>query len=281
MKSIDLHIHTNASDGKYSPQEIVDFAIQKGMNKIAITDHDTISAIEEAINYSRGKNIEIINGVEISCEEEKLGIENIHIIGLFIDYKNKNFLELLNKLRDYRVEQKREMVRKLNELGYEINFEEVVQEVGDTFGRCHIAKILIKKYPDKFTKIREVLDELLMKGKPAYVKDKAISIPEAIEAIKNAGGISVLAHPGIYPHLQKILDIFIESGGNGLELNYPYDTIYRLNKEEIIKRIKKISEENNLMTSGGSDFHDEERGTEIGEEGIDETEFILLSKNLS
>jgi predicted metal-dependent phosphoesterase TrpH len=204
MKQIDLHIHTNASDGDYSPKEIIDLAIQKRMKIIAITDHDTISGLEEAIFYSKNKPIELILGIEISCEEKD--IKHIHILGIFMDSKNKE----------------------LNEF-------------------------------------------LLLQKKPSI--DKAISL------IKKSGGIPMLAHPGVYGNkMEEIIKMFIESGGKVMELNYPYDKIYGLDKQLILKKIKEIIDKEKLFISGGSDFHDKERGTEIGEEGISDEEFLILKK---
>ena len=202
MKQIDLHIHTNASDGDYSSKEIIDLAIKKRMKSIAITDHDTVSGLKEAIEYSKGKPIELISGIEISCEEKD--IKHIHILGIFIEPENKY-------LKDF---------------------------------------ILSKKKP---------------------------SINQAIFLIKKSGGIPILAHPGIYGNnLEIIIKLFIQSGGKVIELNYPYDKIYGLNKELIVKKIKGIIDRERLFFSGGSDFHNKERGTEIGEEGISEDEFLIL-----
>ena len=208
MFKIDLHMHTTASDGALSSKEIINLAIQKDMKAIAITDHNSISGIKEALEYSKDKDIEVVPGIEIRCKFEDC--PEVHIIGLFIDYKNEVLLDLLNQ--------------------------------------------------------------------------KNISIKQVIEIIKNTGGISILAHPGVYLNKsEKIINEFILFGGQGIEVNYPYDKVYGLNRELSDLRnigFKKIAKERNLLSSGGSDFHGSGRDSEIGEQGINDEEFIKLKQNI-
>jgi len=216
MKKIDLQIHTTASDGSLSPKEVIDLAIKKGMKAIAITDHDTLSGIPEALEYAKEKNIEVIPGVEISCHEKDYKVA-IDVLGLFIDYRNKELNRFLEKIR-----------------------EEVVN-----------------------------------------VPRKKASIKEAVDSIKTAGGIPILAHPGRYSNeSMKIMEKFIEDGGMGIEAYYPYDKILGL-KKDVNPIFKRITQEKNLLISGGSDFHDFERGSEIGDAGIDEKEFDILKRSIS
>ena len=266
---IDLHIHTNASDGEPSPKELIDKAISKGIKIIAITDHDSVSGIQEALDYSKNKEIEVVPGVEISCDEEEVGFFDVHILGLFIDHKNKELNDLLTKLKQERIIQKKEIIKKINDLGYDITFEELKKETGDSFGRPHIAKILMRKYPN-FSSVSQVFSELIGKGKRAYVDQKKCLIKEAIEVIKKAGGIAILAHPAVFrlKDVPELIDLFLKSKGDGLEVYYPYDKIYNIDKKESEERmglIKKIAEEKNLLISGGSDYHGSVRLTSLGE----------------
>ena len=283
MFKIDLHMHTTASDGALSPKEIIDLAIQKKMKTIAITDHNSISSIQEALEYSEGKDIEVVPGIEISCESEDY--PEVHIVGLFIDYKNKELIKSLENLKQTGIKHKIKILEKLNELGYEISLEELKKIKGDVFGRPTIAKGLLKKYPDRFSNIKQIFKELLGANKKAYVKPKRISIKQTIQTIKNAKGISILAHPGVYLNkFEKIINEFIAFGGQGIEINYPYDKVYGLDKKLSELRnikFKKIAEERGLLVSGGSDFHGGERDSELGGQGINDEEFMKLRSFVS
>ena len=277
MKKIDLQTHTTASDGILSPKQLVDLAIKKGMKAIAITDHDTIAGISEAINHALDKNIEIVPGVEISCREEEFK-PTIDVIGLFINYKNKELNNFLERFRNERINEKKEMIKKLNNLGYEITFNELIEESGDSIGRPTIARILIRKYPEKFSSIEDVFSQLIGDGKKAFVSRKKSSMEEAINIIKTAGGIPILAHPGRYfNNALKIIEKFVLLKGAGIEIDYPYEKLLKLDFD-LRPIFKKIAIEKGLFVSGGSDFHDFERGVEIGESGIDEAEFLKLKQ---
>jgi len=277
---IDLHTHTTASDGDLTPAQIIDQAIQENLSTIAITDHDTTAGLKEAIDYSKDKPIEIIPGIEIGTDEIEKNILEIHILGLFIDPDNPELLELTRELKQKRITQKKKIIEKLNELGYEITFEELQQEAEESFGRPHIAKILIKKYSEQFSTITEVFNKLLGKGKPAFVLQEKPSMKKAIDTIKQAGGIAVLAHPGVYTEeIGEILEIFFQAGGQGIEVYYPYNKINQVSKEEesnLIERFKKITQEKNMLITGGSDFHGESRPPRLGDQGINNQELEKL-----
>ena len=284
MSLIDLHTHTIASDGILSPKELVDLAIQNKLKVIAITDHDTIAGVNGAVEYSKDKNIQIISGIEIGCDEFEKGYLDVHIVGLFVDYKNKELEKLVEKLNKAREIQKKLIIKKLNELGYEITFEELKKEAKGTFGRPHIARILIKKYPEKFSEIKEVFEELLERYGKAYVIREKPKIKEAIGIIKNAGGFAILAHPGVFnkKDLPELIEYFIKCGGEGIEADYPYDKIYMFAQDQSLamdKYIRKIAKEKKLFISGGSDFHDKKRKTYLGEHGISEEEFNKINQD--
>jgi hypothetical protein len=264
---IDLHMHTTSSDGELSPEEIVDLAIKCNLQAIAITDHDVIDAVENAINYAKDKNIEVISGIEVRANEPEAGFLNIDIIGLFVDHKNEELIEFTEKIKTERMNQKREMINKLRKFGFDISFEEVAKEVKGAWGRPHLAKVLLRKYPQEFTVIRDVFDRYLGTNKPAYVeRENKTRIKEAISIIHKAGGVAILAHPGIYEKEDslRLIKMFIEAGGEGIETYYPYYNLdSKINKEEneeMIEFYRRIVNENNLLESGGNDFHDSERG---------------------
>ncbi len=277
MNNIDLHVHTNRSDGELDPQEVVDLAIKKGLKAVAITDHDVVDGVEGAISYASGKGIEVIPGIEIGCDELGIGFKEVHVVGLFIDYKNKDLLEFAENIKKQRTNQKRKMIDKIRELGYDITFEEVALSVKGAFGRPHICRTLMKKYPDKFSSIQEVFDKLLGIGKPAYVdREERGGMKEAISIIKRAGGISFLAHPGVYKKEDslELIKAFRKAGGEGIETYYPYHIIcpkLGIDAEEnsrLIGFYKELVKSEGFLESGGSDFHGGDRDT-LGEIPID------------
>ena len=266
---VDLHMHTNASDGQYKPNEVVDQAITKGLKAIAITDHDTISGAELAIKYAKDKDIEVIAGIEISCLE-KSDVE-IHILGLFLDIKNTELNKFCENAKKQRILQKKKMITKLQDIGFDITYEEVLALTNYSFGRPHIAQILMKKYPDEFPDTKTVFDKYLGTGKPAFFqRETKVNLLEAISRIKAAGGIPILAHPGVYGKSTfELIEYFAKLGGEGIETHYPYDLINGLSKEEnnqLNNSLKEYAKQHNLIESGGSDFHgDIRKSVQIGQ----------------
>lgn len=259
-KNIDLQTHTTASDGKLMPAELVNLAVNRKLSAIAITDHDSVNGIDEALKAAKGKNIEIIPGVEISCDDE--GYVDTHILGLFIDHKNKMLASLLKKAQAYRVQQKKEIIKKFQKLGFNITFDEVKSIAKGEIGRPHIAKVILKNNPDKVNSFGEVFDKYLSVGKKAYVerRDK-ISVKEAIKSIHAAKGLAFISHPGVYDNfdIDKFIDYFLKNGGDGIETYYSYETSrYHTGKRanaKIISKFRKIVKEKNILETGGSDFH--------------------------
>ncbi|MEK6946827.1 MAG: PHP domain-containing protein [Nanoarchaeota archaeon] len=285
---IDLQSHTTASDGELSPEELVELAIKKKLSAIAITDHDSLESLEKATEYSKGKNIEVVPGVELSCDDPLFSYEKIDVLGLFVDPGNKKLIGLVSHINERREENKKQIIKKLNSFGYEIDYQSVRKTVGGTFGRPHIAKYLIKKYPDEFSSVRDVFDKLIGRGKKAFIKTGSrVSIADAINTIKQAKGLAILAHPGIYPreHSLKLVDYFIANGGDGIETYYPYHMICPELKidsngnKKLIEFYKEIVKSKNLLESGGNDHHDMYRST-LGEIQIPESILENLKKAL-
>lgn len=279
---IDLHLHTDTSDGKLSPEELVEYAVKKGLTAIAITDHDTVDGIQKAADYAKkyskqNKNkIIIVPGIEISCDEKESGFKEVHIVGLFVDYKNKELIDFTEKIKEQRNSQKKEIIKKLRGFGFEITFEEVARTVKGVFGRPHIARFLVEKYPEEFSSVKDVFDKYLAVNKPAYAdRTDRHSIKEAVELIKKAGGTAILAHPGVFKKKDslQLIKMFRNAGGEGIETYYPYWIIcpeLKISKEqnnELVKFYQETARKENLLEGGGSDFHGGDRNT-LGEIAI-------------
>lgn len=267
---IDLHCHTIASDGELSAEEIVDLAVKKGLKAIAITDHDSLASIKKAIERSKGKSIEVISGIELSCDDPLFNYDKIDVLGLLVDYSSKSLIGLTKQINEKRDSNKKEIIKKLNKLGFEIDFDEVKKTAKGTFGRPHIAKFLLKKYPGRFASVKDVFDKYIGAGKAAFFKPEGfVPIKNAVNAIKKSGGVPILAHPGIYPRKISIalVDYFIGNGGQGIETYYPYNIICpELNLDEkgngkLISFYKGIAKAKKLIESGGSDYHGAYRHT--------------------
>lgn len=267
---IDLQNHTIASDGENMPEQLVDLAVEKKLSAIAITDHDSVASLKPAIVYSKDKNIEIIPGIELSCDDPLFNYDKIDVLGLLVDYNNKELNDLIEHIKNKREENKKLIIDKIKNLGYEIEYEDVKKTVKGTFGRPHIAKYLLKKYSDKFTSVADVFDKLIGHGKPAYLDTKGrVSIKDGIKIIQEAGGVAILAHPGIYPKEDsvKLIDYFIENGGDGIETYYPYHivcpylNIDEKGNEEMIEFYKNIAKSKKILESGGNDHHGNYRFT--------------------
>lgn len=243
----DLHLHTFFSDGKYSPEGVVDLALERGLNGIAITDHDTTLGIERAIKHSeKYKDFQVVSGIEFGCIYNDM---EVHILGYFIDYNNKELLKVTDFLKEAREERGVKMVDKLRGLGINIEYEEVRNFSEKGFvGRVPIAKVLVEK--DYAANINEAFNKYLDRGKIAYIEKEGVNIQDAIEIIKTAGGISALAHPGLLKDSSAIC-YCINHGINAIEC------IHSKHTSEQEKLFKTIAKKNKLIITGGSDCHGE------------------------
>ena len=270
MNKIDLQSHTTASDGELSPDQLVDLAIERGIKALAITDHDSLNGIAPAIEHSKDQEIEIVPGIEISCDAAEHGFKKVDVLGLLIDPNNKKLADLTKTIKEERVIQKKKIIEKLNKIGFDISFEEVAKNVKGSFGRPHIARVLVKRYPKEFATIEEAFQKYLGEGKPAYAdrRDRVL-LNHAIKLIKGANGITILAHPGVFKKEDSLvlIDKFINLGGEGIETYYPYQIIVpelNLDEEEnkeMISFYKDIAKKKKILESGGNDHHGRDRDT--------------------
>lgn len=241
---IDLHLHTTASDGNFTPEEVVTKAKQLGFKAIAISDHDTVAGIKAAIKKAKEIDLEIVPGIEINTDYA--GTE-VHVLGYYIDYEDKVLLNKLAELKEARYFRAQKIVEKLNNLGVEIDFSEVLDLAeGEVVGRSHIAQIILEKgYVQEWS---QVFAEYIGHDAPAYVEREKLAVKGAIELIKEAGGIPVIAHPGLIND-DDLLYEFIEWGVLGLEV---YHTEHDKEEEE---KYLAFANENDLLVTGGSDCH--------------------------
>lgn len=241
----DLHVHTNHSDGRLDPSKMVDLAVLKGLNGIAITDHDTVTGINEAIERSLlYDNFKVIPGIEFSCIYKD---EEVHILGYFIDYESPSIDEATETLKISRIERGNQIINKLNKQGLLISIDDVKVFSGEDYiGRPHIARALINK--GYVYTVQEAFDRYLNRGKSAYVERESLTIEDTIELIRSNGGISILAHPGLLKN-KIIIKNCISLNIDGIEC------VHSKHSNEDVKKFYKIAKENNLITTGGSDCH--------------------------
>ncbi|HCY87691.1 MAG TPA: ribonuclease III [Desulfobacteraceae bacterium] len=262
---IDLHIHSTASDGSYAPEQILKLAQKGGLRAISLTDHDSIAGIKEIYSAIHSYPIEFISGVEISCEppEGFRQLGSIHMLGYGFSIYDRRLNQVLADAVTAREKRNPMIIQRLNDLGFDISMAEVVERFGaDQTGRPHIAELLVEKgYVENF---RAAFDLYMGKGKPAYVDKYKISCEDAIRIILDAGGLPVLAHPGLLDFedeggLEAFVDLLAGLGLEGLEVYYTDHDAAQ------VRTLESLARKKHLLTTGGSDFHGEfNRGVELG-----------------
>ena len=257
---IDLHTHSTASDGTVAPAELIRLAAEAGLDGISLTDHDTVSGLDEFLAEAEKHDLKAVPGLELSS---LLFSKELHIVGLFIDRRNPKLLELLEKIRQGRTERNEAIVLKCRASGYEITMEELHEiACGESIGRPHIAEILVRK--GYFETIRDVFEQCLKRGCRCYVPRPLPSSQEAVGIIHEAGGLAIWAHPvsgqsGERAFVRKMLKHLIPAGLDGMEVRYS------MFSEAQTRMLTELAEENHLCKSGGSDFHGERQpGIQIG-----------------
>jgi hypothetical protein len=254
--AVDLHIHSTASDGSQTPQEIVAEAIQRGLTAIALADHDTVSGIDAALQAAAGLPLLVIPAVEINTD---VGPTEAHITGYWIDHRSAGLLELLGRTKQKRVERAEKMVERLRGMDIPIEMPMVLREAaGGAVGRPHVAMALVRMGVCGVP--QEAFERFLKRGRPAYVRRYKLTPEEAIEAIRDAGGVPALSHPGLM-HKDDLIPRFVRAGLEGLEA---YHTDHSLAD---IARYLELARRFGLVVVGGSDSHGP-RGTrpvEIGQ----------------
>ncbi|OIJ18981.1 phosphatase [Anaerobacillus alkalidiazotrophicus] len=268
-KNTDLHLHTTASDGGYSPKELVRKCKEVGLEYIAITDHDTVSGVKEAIVEGERLGITVINGIEFSTKENGIGV---HILGYGIDLTYEPLLSMLSEQQKMRKTRMQEMVQKFARFNIHLNEADILKEAdGGSIGRPHVAKVLVKM--GAVNDVAEAFDKYLAEGKPCYVKKEREMTPlEALQWIEAAKGIAILAHP-VYYKLDDRISTWVKTGLlHGVEVYHRDHNVEVQNHYEQL--VKQIEQQQGvvLLRTGGSDFHHEDYGRvtqPLGETRID------------
>lgn len=249
MGIVDLHVHSNKSDGSFTPSELVDYAVEKGLHAFALTDHDTTEGLDEAIAAATGKEIEVIPGIEFSTEYEG---KDIHIVGLYIDHKSEVFSKQIQAFVDSRTLRNRKMCANLQSAGIDISYEKLLAAFPDAvITRAHYAKYLLDH--GAVNSMPEAFDKYLGDHTRYFVPREKVTPMQAVKLILDAGGIPVLAHPTLYHMSDKRLELLLyrlkEAGLAAMECIY---STYTPSEE---RQMKKLADKYGLLPSGGSDFH--------------------------
>lgn len=265
MLYADLHIHSNYSDGKLTPEEIVDLAIKRNIKCISITDHDNIDSQYVADSYADNKCIKVISGLELSSHYENI---EIHILCYFIDTENENLKRSLDEIKNTRQDRAEKIIQKLNQINIDINIEDIdKQDYNGSIGRLHIAKVLVEK--GYASSVKEAFQKYLVKDRPAFVERRKIDYKEALKLISDAKGIAVLAHPGeIYKNMfgEKLIKSLKRYGLKGIEVFHPSHS------PKVLNYYYNLAKKYSLLITGGSDCHGTNINTDygLGTMGMDE-----------
>jgi len=243
---VDLHLHTTASDGSFTPAALVALAGERGLRHIAVTDHDSTEGVDAAQRAAHGTPLEVISGVEINTDTPD---GELHILGYFLDHHDPAFAERLSRQRASRMGRGEGMVQRLRDLGMGVSWERVqaIAGEGGAVGRPHIARALVEA--GYVGSVKEAFDRYIGNDGPAYVARAKLDPAEAVAIVRRAGGLPALAHPADIPDLDAFLPGLIDAGMVALECYYG---VY---PPETVQRLVAVARRFGLVPTGGSDFH--------------------------
>lgn len=248
-KYIDLHVHSNCSDGTMSPTEVVEYAAKKGLSAIALTDHDTIKGIREAKAAAENCGIELIPGIEFSTSYHE---KDIHILGFNVDIENDYFVSHLQQFLDSRDTRNQKMIGLLSGAGIDISYDSMKEAFPDSvWTRANFARYLLDRHYIK--SMKEAFSRYIGEGCPCYVPREKVTPYEAIQLIHDGGGYAVLAHPLLYhfsdDELERLVQDLVSAGLDGIE------AIYSKNRWMDESNMRRLARRFGLKITGGSDFH--------------------------
>ena len=243
---MDLHVHSTASDGRFSPQELVSMAARSGLEIIAITDHDSVEGSAPALKTAQEFHpLKVIPGVEVSTDVPH---GEVHILGYFLDCSNPELKEALEKLRNSRRVRAQRMLVKLDSLGIKVEWERVQKIAGaGSIGRPHIAQAMLEQ--GYVFSIKEAFVKYIGRDGPAYVEREKMTPPQAVELIVKAKGLPVLAHPANIDNLEELIPELQKVGLVGLE------AYYNNYSRKLIRHLASLAHKYGLIATGGSDYH--------------------------
>ena len=260
---VDLHMHSTCSDGELSPEQLVTRAQRRNLKAIAITDQDSVESYESASSSAASANIHLIPGTEISAQLHR----EIHILGLFIEPQNPALKECLKRLTQGRISRVHAICKRLREHGIDLDAQTIIEDAEGNVGRPHIAKAMVQgKHVATFN---DAFEKYLGRRGKAYVENEKLSAEHAIDLIHAAGGVAILAHPGV----EKLSSHFPElkaMGLDGIEVNHP------AHGSNIRASLRSQAKKLGFLISGGSDMHNHQSACKLGDLGISESELAFL-----
>ena len=274
----DLHTHTVNSDGTFTVEEVVKLASEKGLDVVAVTDHDSVDGLRDEKKlreYEEKYKVEIIKGIEMSCN---LKGKDVHILGYFLNLEDKNFLKELERIAEIRNERNEKIIKKLADLKLPVTMEELLEIVqGNVISKAHFAEIMLKK--GYVSCKSDAFKNYLGKGGAAFVEKRDYQPADAVDILVRNGAFVSLAHPKLitddFAEVERIVSDLVKHGLRGLEVNY-----YSFSKKDREKYMV-LAEKYNLIITGGSDFHGVNRvESSLGGTGLNKSEYENLKKSL-
>ncbi|GAB6099392.1 PHP domain-containing protein [Halanaerocella petrolearia] len=245
MSQIDLHTHTTASDGSFTPQELVKEAQERDLTAVAITDHDSVDGVKPALDLAEELDIEVVPGIELTTYYQG---ERVDILGYYIDLDAPELTDVLDKLQRAREVRAQQILDKLADLDVELEFEKLKEIAGEKgIGRPHIARLMVAEgYVEE---MQTAFDDYLEDGGPAYVPKYQLEPSDAVELIRQATGIPVLAHPGVIDNQELVIELLDQEDFAGVEAYYSQHT------DEETDYYLQLATDHGLLVTGGSDCH--------------------------
>jgi predicted metal-dependent phosphoesterase TrpH len=254
---VELHCHSTASDGTLSPEELVELALHEGLEALAITDHDTVAAYDPARRAAAGYRLEVVPAVEINCEEGQL---DVHVLGYGIDPNSPLLLHTLASLQQSRVRRMGEILIRLRDLGVPVREERVLAfAAGQSVGRPHVARAMVEA--GHVADLAAAFDFFLGQGKPAFVPRRNLRPSQAIQLLREAGGVAILAHPGLIGD-EGLIRNLVAAGLQGLEAFHP------AHPPLLCQHYQELADSLGLLVTGGSDYHGPKQGHRVELGGV-------------
>ena len=273
---VDMHIHSIESDGTYTPEEIILRAMKNNVVALAITDHDTVAGVKRGREVAQKFQMEFIEGIEVSCNEEDL---EVHVLGYYLNLEDEEFLTELRELEEARDKRNRKIIEKFEKIGIIIDIEELKSFApGNIISRLHFANYLLEK--GVVLSKNEAFDKYLGKHGIAYVPKENFPPERAVKMIKKNGGFVSLAHPKLITlNDEKLNDLIMRLKECGLDaLESQYSSFSKSEKQ----KYKKLAKKYGLLITGGSDFHGGNReGVDIGDAGLEYSQLEAIKKKLN